>query len=114
MISRKHTPGPWDFTPGELKMRTSSNIFRRGDPEFLIAHVICEGFNAAQREQDLANARLIASAPVLLAACEAAYNWLREYHTHMGDPMDEGVSGLFDQLESAMSLGPSTTGDDQQ
>jgi hypothetical protein len=39
----------------------------------------------------------------LIAACKAAHLWLREYHTQMGSPMDEGVLGLFDQLEIAIA-----------
>ena len=39
----------------------------------------------------------------LLAACREAMSWLREYHTQMGSPMDEGVFGLTDQLEDAIA-----------
>ncbi len=39
-----------------------------GDSGFQIAHVICEGNNNAQRDEDIANAHLISAAPELLRA----------------------------------------------
>ena len=39
----------------------------------------------------------------MLFRSKAAHSWLREYHTQMGSPMDEGVLGLFDQLEIAIA-----------
>ena len=65
-----HTPGPWGFQEGDKERRGSSTVHKASDKEFTIAHVTCESLNVAQREEDIANARLIAVAPELLAACE--------------------------------------------
>lgn len=68
MTRAKHTPGPWAFVAG-----VDGDLWVEGpDPA---ANVICdivgregEGTGA----EDEANARLIAAAPELLAACQAA------------------------------------------
>jgi hypothetical protein len=66
----KHTAGPWAFTEGDAERRASSSVHKADDPEFQIAHVTCEWQNDQQRAEDIANAKLIAAAPELLAACE--------------------------------------------
>jgi hypothetical protein len=76
-----HTPGPWElFDNGEeFKRREAARIGVAplncsGD----VAH--CAGFNSQRPvEEELANARLMAAAPELLAACERALNWLSSY-----------------------------------
>ncbi len=64
----KHTPGPWAYMEGDAARFESSRISRADDREFTIALVNCEWLNKSQREQDIANARLIAAAPDLLEA----------------------------------------------
>jgi hypothetical protein len=64
-----HTPGPWEVLryPGELLVGAESTG----------AYVAkCDGISATigSGEEMLANARLIASAPALYAACKAAWN----------------------------------------
>lgn len=40
----------------------------------------------------------------LLAACEAAQSWLREYIVQLGgDPMDQGMVGVHNQLIAAIA-----------
>lgn len=51
-----HTPGPWIAT---------GRVISGGNPEFLICETTC---GRSLRDEDLANARLIAAAPDLLAA----------------------------------------------
>jgi hypothetical protein len=80
----KHTPGPWqDFVndDGELivQMGKSHRVFV-ADMEGSCSH--CH-----------ANARLIAAAPELLQACEAALK--------LADEMNEG--DLYDQIKSAIA-----------
>jgi hypothetical protein len=70
MPETKHTPGPWAFTEGRKDMRQASAVHKAGDKEFLIAHVICENMNMAQRTEDIANARLMAASPDLLVALQ--------------------------------------------
>lgn len=64
----KHTPGPWAFAEGDADRNAMSDVTKADDPEFRIAYVICDARNKLAREQDIANARLIAAAPDLLAA----------------------------------------------
>ena len=74
--ANKHTPGPWAFQEGDRERRSSSLIHKAGDPEFYIGFVTCEWFNAKQREEDLANARLIAASPSLLVGLQLAVHHL--------------------------------------
>jgi hypothetical protein len=63
-----HTPGPWAFTEGDADRRAMSEIHKAEDKTFQIGYVTTEWRNPKQRAEDLANARLIAAAPDLLAA----------------------------------------------
>lgn len=77
-IKQSHTPGPWDI---------------HGDPHSATYYVhganrVCDlvkpqGFSRTPRETE-ANARLIAAAPDLLAACQQAMEWLA-----LSDPEQE-------------------------
>ena len=63
-MSEKHTPGPWKSTKdGRIYSETATEWNRTANAE-TAAWVAATGENPA-------NARLIASAPDLLAACEA-------------------------------------------
>lgn len=65
---KAHTPGPWKVS---YASSISSDI-RSGDD--WIASVYCNGNDSTKWEDEVqANARLIAAAPGLLAACIAAY-----------------------------------------
>jgi hypothetical protein len=66
-----HTPGPWAFTEGDKGRREMSVIHKANDREFLLGYAITESQNPHQRAEDIANARLFAAAPDLLAACKA-------------------------------------------
>ena len=58
----RHTPGPWENTGN------GRSVWAKGR---VIASTNTENTDGA----DIANARLIASAPELLSACEAALDW---------------------------------------
>lgn len=62
----KFTPGPWAVR----RYRETSTVHKKSDAEFTIAYVLCESLNEEQRNEDIGNAYLIASAPDLLAICE--------------------------------------------
>jgi len=62
--SGKHTPGPWLVDP-ERPYVVTDDAHNPMD----VAYSECDG------QVGLANARLIAAAPDLLAACEAADKW---------------------------------------
>lgn len=69
---KQHTPGPWDVTHYDNRVFVEPRG-RSGMDEY-----ICEvGLPSGDRVYE--DARLIAAAPELLAACEAAYRALRSY-----------------------------------
>lgn len=74
----KHTPGPWAVLPQNLAGPMIVHEFETGkqmNPTGyrLIAHMLQRGNSL---EADKANARLIAAAPDLLAACNEAFDFL--------------------------------------
>lgn len=85
----KHTPGPWSCERDPCHFDTLSTVVggdnsaRKGISRQMIVDV---GGWAEWREQE-ANARLIAAAPELLAACKAVADWWHEheYDTVLGD-----------------------------
>jgi hypothetical protein len=62
----KHTPGPWHVEPDEYQWLVISDCNYR--------YVALVG-DKDRFADDAANARLIAAAPDLLAACERALGW---------------------------------------
>lgn len=73
----QHTPGPWTvFSPGDEawpgieapEVGTSIAVFENKESEYA-------GIQGRNREEALANARLIAAAPDMLAALEALTAW---------------------------------------
>lgn len=76
----KHKPGPWKLIEGSTKHHEMSKVVvdaAAGD-EFVIGYVITDHANKEARAEDMANARLIAAAPELLAACEEAIAFLSQ------------------------------------
>ncbi len=72
----KATPGPW----GAKGFRVCANV-NPGDPPI---KVICDTANnkASRNPENAANARLIAAAPDLLAACEVAEAFVAAWAGH--------------------------------
>ena len=70
---RNHTPGPWtiDLSKGSQPIE----ITAEGRPELAYVPV---GMDDCDNPEDFANARLIAAAPDLLAAVEAALQGIAE------------------------------------
>ena len=62
----KHTPGPWAVTDDKL------GVFSANMPLYQNKVIANCGAVARERAENEANARLIAAAPDLLAACQAA------------------------------------------
>lgn len=71
-MNAKHTPGPWQSTKCKAVVKSADYwaIIEEGDESaaWAIAEIDCD------REAAEANAKLIAAAPELLAACEAAFS----------------------------------------
>jgi hypothetical protein len=82
-----HTPGPWE-------VRDKFYIGRAG--RMSLAEVKSGDVPAEDVEQHMANARLIAAAPDLLAACKAAAMKLAH------SPLDR-ISVAFEMLEAAIA-----------
>ena len=69
MSESKHTPGPW-FVFGNGHCVGGPKGFIDGDPREQTAGVAMCGMRLRTDDEAEANARLIAAAPELLAACE--------------------------------------------
>jgi len=63
-MQTKHTPGPWFYNPDNDCIQSGHT-----DYEFMLIAKLATGEN---REEETANARLVASAPELLEACQHA------------------------------------------
>jgi hypothetical protein len=112
MSEFKGTPGPWDFrrldwrgNPSGYKLYVSGDV---SEPEEGIsegsATAVCvvEG-NATAGEIPLANARLIAAAPDLLAACEEARRVVGLIIPKLVIDADPGAGELLDLLDAAVA-----------
>lgn len=96
MSDVQHTPGPWVFQEGNKERPSMSMVHKASDRGFPIAQVICETQNTKQRAEDIANARLIAAAPDLLAACHAARKTLIQFDI-TGDPAFDCIGEAIDK-----------------
>lgn len=74
-----HTPGPWaTFEIEDSRTRRPLVGVTVDNGPADVAH--CSGFDSQRgADEERANARLIAAAPDLLAACERALSWLSSY-----------------------------------
>lgn len=98
MADTKHTPGPWTFDPSKSwrPHRVGLKHFV-GNDDADIAH-ISESFSSGRTpEETFANARLIAAAPELLAACQRA---LAEA---VADDQDEWFANMRTAIAKATS-----------
>lgn len=89
----KHTPGPWKVKQG----LGAPDIVSK---ERLVARALYH-MGSEDREVD-SNARLIAAAPELLAACEAAHDWLTQFCEH-APIVFGGETELAEQLLAALA-----------
>ena len=94
-METKHTPGPWIIDRDSVV--ASNTPDDSGD-------IICEAperfENSMRRWQ--ANARLIAAAPELLAACSRAFNLIKESGFSSG-LIEEEFDGTLNQLDAAIA-----------
>jgi hypothetical protein len=66
-MSARHTPGPWEATPGGSSIRTTMAGLEGG---VLVADLYCRGMTPWDHETRQANAALIAAAPAMLEALQ--------------------------------------------
>ena len=106
-----HTPGPWNYhvewqqNPGFMGM-TEGSIYRKTG-KFLYGVELSDTImflphhrDKEKHERAIADARLIASAPELLAALEAAM----ELGAYRGDRMPmKAVKPIFDAMKTAVA-----------
>ncbi len=72
-----HTKGPWHFTPNDDLHKIG--VYAGGPDEIIICDVTDEDdLSSSSQETLIANARLIASAPAMLAKLEQTARILRE------------------------------------
>lgn len=87
-----HTPGPWE-TGSRM---TRVEVWPKGwNVPMLVADCHPKGLHCADNEQErVANARLIASAPELLAALRRALGWLETHPSIVGVALDESRAAI--------------------
>lgn len=109
MSELKHTPGPWyiadsdvDYSPFKIIGPRAGCNMNGVKNKWCLAKVGDDAFwnSKAFRQQDLANARLIAAAPTLLTACERALSYLT--NANASEP-EEVVSAIIDAMVLAGS-----------
>ena len=97
-----HTPGPWDFTcePTDKAANTEAVVV---GPD---CHEVCFVYGWREGEVVRANARLIASAPDLLAACVAARDYIGKHEVNDANKDDPATLAALDivcRLTAAIS-----------
>lgn len=100
----KPTDGPWTFSgiAGDNYVMASKG----GRQKVIIAQVF--GHPSLSDTEFDANKQLIASAPDLLTACQAARNWLLPYPESPQNPHANSLRALMDQIQDAISKSTST------
>lgn len=96
MVARSHSPGPWAASIGT---RGATIYVHNYAAHPLTIHFNWNEFDAELTEEAQANARLIAAAPELLAACQAATEAL----TPHGDEAWGKRGVIRKQLEAAIA-----------
>ena len=98
---QKHTPGPWTCHSGMVWFQIDKS--EDGIP---LAYMDREPGNGTLPVERDANAKLMAAAPGMLAALEAAWPWLeneRRKHTAAGEEAEAAYMGeLADKVRAAI------------
>ncbi len=102
----KHTPGPWEVSRGaqsdaysvEAAMQTICNVkFIKG-----------QELSKAGVKQEESNARLIAAAPELLAACKATIAEFKQLGQAMGEYTPPETVDVWNLVEAAIKKAEGT------
>ena len=108
--NNKHTPGPWINKPGFYGSGATADTIKPADPaktHSSIAHmdkVMWAKPDDPRVHEMRANAALIAAAPALLEACEAAYRWLESAPIAELEAIEDalGANAPLAELEAAI------------
>ena len=97
-----HTPGPWEAIPAKNEYGEPT-ISIRGDGQFIATMntVSIDGAEFSLPPEGAANARLIAAAPDLLAACKALLNFARSVRP--GGGVLAGEEMMFREAAAAIA-----------
>ncbi len=89
-MTTKHTPGPWRVKHS-AKLGWAGVLTEKGD---VVTDISVDGQDFRDPEQALDDARLIAAAPDLLAACEAvaATTWSQNTATIIGKQVRAAIA----------------------
>lgn len=98
-MATSFTPGPWVVTPKDGGIFHDVNVCREDG----LAVAVAVDNGDISPETALANAKLIAAAPDLLAACEAAVAFHTKYPATMPPSMAEDARRFFDVLDAALA-----------
>ena len=99
----KHTPGPWSVTTSRSTGSGQPWITRDYDTGGVLSTVF-DGENPQTFPLSQANARLIATAPDLLAACEAVLNAIEAFpHAASKTPLGKPQGGIAKALRAAIA-----------
>lgn len=101
----KHTPGPWEVGGGE-KGGEPGYVYCDNDLGSAVAIVFgipALRWSVFPREEEEANARLIAASPKLLEACKAAEEWLSGWVS--ASPYIEVIRAAIQEAEGPIAGG---------
>ena len=90
MTDIEHTPGPWEIGPLHRSVRPPIARVLSGNGPVNDGYAICAVYGDSQRP---ANARLIAAAPDLLTALDAAVRWIASLHDWSGLTIRTSTAG---------------------
>ena len=108
-MSTEHTPGPWKLADSDDNIIVGA-VTRYKNPTPKGINLACVAIvdDSSDEYEDMANARLLAAAPELLAACEYVLPHLEEYvkwhHAHAGGcsvEMEQARDNVRDAIKKA-------------
>lgn len=68
----------WTFIEGRPERNEMTRIVSKNDRDFIVGYVLCEAVNESARSEDMARAKLIADAPVLLQALSESLAYVQD------------------------------------
>lgn len=98
----KHTPGPWRLMTVPMVMHPTRDGVAIAN--LCVEFVPSEGYHNENRQEAMANARLIAAAPDLLEALTIARSMLPKRDDELAD------APLYDKIDAAITRATQTEG----